>query len=652
MNTLTDTATAKTRVSDARVASPAGDQTPPSLEAALRRGVERLLADQQTDGHWIYELEADCTIPAEYICYLHYMDERDPALEARIAKFLLESQADDGSWPLFHGGDGDLSCTVKAYFALKLSGHDENETSMLRARRWILDHGGAERTNVFTRILLAWFEQVPWRAVPYIPAEIMLLPRRFLFSLDRISYWSRTVMVPLFVLYSLKARAANPTGTDIRECFVEAPGSVRKWFEVRSPLNRMFLWLEALGRHTEWMIPRRLHRHALKRAEQWFIERLNGLEGLGAIFPAMVNASIALKELGYPEDHPQRIQTRDALRGLIVDEPDRTYVQPCVSPVWDTGLAALALDASGEPEAVKAAGRGLDWLVERQISDAPGDWRRARPGLAGGGWAFQYRNDHYPDLDDTAMVAWAMHAHDPERYRPVVERAAVWLAGMQSSNGGFGAFDIDNNAEYLNEIPFADHGALLDPPTADVSARCLTLFALLDDSRFERERERVRRYLLAEQEPDGSWFGRWGTNYIYGTWSALVALGADGSERNREAIARAVAWLEGCQTADGGWGEGNQTYHDPELAGTGSCSRAFQTGWALLGLIAAGRGDTPAVRRGAEYLARTQSACGDWPDPWFTAPGFPRVFYLKYHGYSRYFPLWALAAARRSWQRT
>ena len=655
MNTLTEPSALQQR--EAETELPAGDDNCSrdrfkGVEAAMRRGIDRLLADQQRDGHWIYELEADCTIPAEYICYLHYMDERDPALEARIAAFLFEHQTDEGAWPLFHGGEGDLSCTVKVYFALKLTGHDPDSGAMRRARRWILDHGGAERTNVFTRILLAWFEQVPWTAVPYIPAEIMLLPRRFLFSLDRVSYWSRTVMVPLFILYSLRARAANPTGTGIGECFVRPPESVHKWFEIRSPLNRMFLWLEALGRRTEWMIPRRLHRYSLKRAEQWIVERLNGPDGLGAIFPAMVNASIAFKELGYAADHPLRLQTRDALRALIVDDPDRTYVQPCVSPVWDTGLAALALDASGEPDAVEASRHGLDWLVERQITDSPGDWRRSRPELPGGGWAFQYQNDHYPDLDDTAMVGWAMHQHDPERYRPVVERAVVWLAGMQSSNGGFGSFDIDNNVDYLNQIPFADHGALLDPPTADVSARCLTLFALLEDARFELVRKRVRRYLLDQQEPDGSWFGRWGTNYIYGTWSALVALGTDGVERNREPIDRAVAWLEARQNDDGGWGEGNQTYHDPALAGTGSCSRAFQTGWAILGLIAGGRADSSAVRRGADYLARTQSARGDWPDPWFTAPGFPRVFYLKYHGYSRYFPLWALAAAHRSWQRT
>jgi len=630
---------------EARSGSDAGGSS--GLAAAIERGIARLVADQQPDGHWIYELEADCTIPAEYICYLHYMDERDPALESRIVAYLLDHQSADGSWPLFHGGAGDLSCSVKAYFALKLAGRDPDDPEMKRARDWIIDNGGAARTNVFTRILLAWFGQVPWRAVPYMPAEIMLLPRWFPFSLDKVSYWSRTVMVPLFILYSVRASAANPTGTSIPELFTEPPEQVRDWFEVRSALNHVILFLEGLGRRTEWAIPGRVHRVALKRAERWFIERLNGLDGLGAIFPAMVNASIALKELGYPADHPYRKQTREALERLVVDG-ERTYVQPCVSPVWDTGLAALALDSTNDPTAVESAGRGLDWLVDRQLGDEPGDWRVNAPSLDGGGWAFQYNNPHYPDLDDTAMVACAMHRHDRERYAGAIERAANWLAGMQSSNGGFGAFDIDNNREALNEIPFADHGALLDPPTADVSARCLTLFALLDDPRFETVRRRVRDYLLAEQERDGSWFGRWGTNYIYGTWSALVGLSADGLERNRAAIGRGVAWLESRQNDDDGWGEGNETYHDPTLAGTASGSRAFSTAWAMLGLVAAGRGAGESVQRGADYLARTQSGDGNWPEPWFTAPGFPRVFYLKYHGYSHFFPLWALAEARRA----
>jgi len=621
------------------------------LDAGIRSAIDRLLTDQCEDGHWVYELEADATIPAEYICYLHYMDERTPELEREIATFLLDQQQGDGSWPLFHGGDGDLSCTVKAYYALKLAGHDQDDAPLRRARSWILAHGGAERSNVFTRTLLAWFDQVPWRAVPYMPVEIMLLPRWFFFNLDKVSYWSRTVMVPLFILFTLRARAANPCGIGVAECFVTPPSLIRGWFEIRSPLNRIFLWLDAFGRRCDPMIPGALRKHALRRAERWFVERLNGLDGLGAIFPAMVNASIALKELGYPDDHELRCQSRAALDRLLVRRKDgRVYCQPCVSPVWDTGLTALALDASGESDAREAAIRGLDWLCACQLADEPGDWLRDRPKLTGGGWAFQYNNPHYPDLDDTAMIAWAMFDNDAERYHDSIARATDWLTGMQSRNGGFGAFDVDNTAEYLNQIPFADHGALLDPPTADVSARCLMLYARLNAPHYEASRDRVRRYLLAEQEADGSWFGRWGTNYIYGTWSVLVALAADGIERNRAAIDRGVAWLEAVQFENGSWGEGNQSYHDPSLAGQASHPRAFQTAWALLALVAAGRADSEAVQQGVAWLLQHQDDDGAWHEPWFTAPGFPRIFYLKYHGYSRYFPLWALAECRRAWR--
>jgi len=623
-------------------------QAPSGLAEAINRAIARLLADQRVDGHWCYELEADCTIPAEYICYMHFMDERNQDLEARLARYLLDRQTDCGGWPLYHGGRMDLSCTVKAYFALKLTGHDPDSEPMRRARRSILEAGGAARANVFTRFLLAQFEQIPWHGVPYIPVEIVLLPGWFFFNIARVSYWSRTVMVPLFILFTLGVTAANPGGVDVRELFVTPPQRERDWFARQTFLQRLFLFLDRAGRRIDRWIPDVLRRRALRRAERWLVERLNGQDGLGAIFPAMINASEALHALGYPRDHPYRVQARNALRRLVVERGESAYCQPCVSPVWDTGLAALALLESGDSAARRCAQRGLEWLVDRQVTRAPGDWQRHRPDLAGGGWAFQYANDHYPDLDDTAVVAWTMHAHDPRRFRRAVCRARDWLVGMQSANGGFAAFDVDNNDEYLNQIPFADHGALLDPPTADVTARCLTLFEILGDAELAPVRERARTWLMNQQEAGGAWFGRWGTNYIYGTWSVLVALCARPGGRNTPEVARAADWLESVQRDDGGWGEGNHTYFEPAEAGKASCSRSFQTAWAVLGLVAAGRAESRAARHGVAWLIRHQDGDGAWREPWFNAPGFPRVFYLKYHGYSRVFPLWALASWRRA----
>ncbi len=617
-----------------------------SLDQGLARACASLLDLQRADGHWIFELEADCTIPAEYILLMHFMDERDERQARRIADYLRSRQGDDGGWPQYTGGAMDLSCSVKAYYALKLAGDSPDAPHMHRARTAILARGGAARSNVFTRIMLAQFGQVPWRAIPFMPVEIMLLPRWFPFHLSKVSYWSRTVMVPLFVLYSLEVRAANPTGTGVRELFTEDPERERDYFPVRSALNRLLLAIERSARPFYPLVPRALKHRALARAEAWFTERLNGIDGLGAIFPAMVNAYEALAALGYPADHPLRRTARDAIDALLAERDGQLYCQPCVSPVWDTGLACLALDAAGaEPEAVRA---GLDWLAERQLSDEPGDWRDNRPDLAGGGWPFQYRNDHYPDLDDTAMVGWAMHQADPQHYQENILRAARWLAGMQSSDGGFAAFDVDNTYYYLNHIPFADHGALLDPPSADVTGRCVTLFARLlhRHPEFRQPLERAVAWLRREQEADGRWFGRWGTNYIYGTWSVLEGLTAAGLGRNDPAVARAVAWLKARQREDGGWGETNASYEDAGLAGRHRCSTAHQTAWAMLGLMASGESPGPVLDAGAAWLLDHQGADGLWRDTDFTAPGFPRVFYLKYHGYDKFFPVWALGAYR------
>ncbi|MDQ3960204.1 MAG: squalene--hopene cyclase [Pseudomonadota bacterium] len=615
------------------------------LETAIARARVALQQDQQADGHWVYTLEADCTIPAEYILMMHFMDEVDRDLERKIAVYLRKQQASHGGWPLYAGGEIDLSGSVKVYYALKLAGDDPAAPHMVKARKAILAHGGAARANVFTRITLALFGQLPWRAAPFIPVEIMLLPRWFPFHLSKISYWSRTVMVPLLILCTLKPKAANPRGIDIRELFITSPAEEKHYFRPTTRLSYLFLGLDRIGRTLEPLIPRSLRGIAIHQAEQWFTARLNGTDGLGGIFPAMVNAYEALALLGYPKDHPYRRQAQAALRKLLVIEDQVAYCQPCVSPMWDTAIACHALYEAAGRQASPEVVEGLDWLKARQLRDEPGDWRDHHPALAGGGWPFQYANPYYPDLDDTSMVGWAMCLTDPERYSEAIQMSAEWIWNMRSKNGGFASFDADNTHYYLNNIPFADHGALLDPPTEDVTARCLVLLILAADPRYQAAITRAIRFLRDTQEAEGCWFGRWGTNYIYGTWSVLSALEIAGEDRAQPYIRRAVEWLKETQHIDGGWGESNDSYfpakrHQPHP------STSFQTAWALLALMAAGELRSEAVRRGIHYLLQHQQADGLWHDPSYTAPGFPRVFYLKYHGYTRYFPLWALAQYR------
>lgn len=617
------------------------------LNTAITTARDALLQLQHGDGHWCFVLEADCTIPAEYILWTHFTGELESETERKLAIRLRAKQAGHGGWSLYEGGDFDISCSVKVYYALKLAGDDPGAPHMVRAREAILAHGGAARANVFTRLALVLFRQVPWRAVPFIPVEIILLPGWFPFHLNKVSYWSRTVMVPLAILYSVKAQAQNLRGIHIQELFTTHPEEERHYFPTRSRLNQALLYVERTARLLEPLIPGFLRRRALKKAETWFTDRLNGVDGLGGIFPAMVNAHQALILLGYGADHPWRVQAKQAIQNLRVDEGDSAYCQPCVSPIWDTGLAALALQETEGGHTTAPVLRALDWLKERQILEEPGDWQAQHPHLKGGGWAFQYNNGYYPDLDDTAAVAWAMdQAAAPERYGVAIQRASDWLCGMQSRNGGFAAFDADNTYYYLNEIPFADHGALLDPPTADVSARCVAILGRLGQPRYEEALKRAMEYLRQEQEPNGSWFGRWGTNYIYGTWSALTALEQAGINPRELFIRRAVAWLQQTQRPDGGWGEGNYTYFDPSLAGRYQESTPVHTAWALLALMAADEAESIAVKRGIEYLLQFQQENGLWDHPDFNAPGFPRVFYLKYHGYDKFFPLWALARYR------
>jgi squalene-hopene/tetraprenyl-beta-curcumene cyclase len=611
------------------------------LGLAVERSAAALAGLQRPDGHWVFPLEADATIPAEYVLLQHYLGEPDKPLEQRIAVYLRAVQGAHGGWPLFHGGDFDMSASVKAYFALKAIGDDPQASHMVRARIAILHHGGAARSNVFTRILLALFGQVPWRAVPVMPVEITLLPGWFPMHLDKVSYWSRTVLVPLLVLMAARPRARNPLGVQIKELFVTPAELVKNWYPGPPPSTWgwLFRGLDHVLHAVEPLFPKALRRRAVARAVEFVDARLNGEHGLGAIFPAMANAVMMYDLLGVTDGRLEI--AKDALRRLIVEEEDRAWVQPCMSPVWDTALACHALAEAGYEAPLAAAG---EWLAERQILHTVGDWAVQRPGLRPGGWAFQYANDFYPDTDDTAVVVSALARIDGARHGIAIEHGLDWLRGMQSANGGWGAFDAENTHYALNHIPFADHGALLDPPTADVSARCVMALAAVEES------EVVRRgldYLLAEQEADGSWFGRWGTNYIYGTWSALIALEAAGVSPQSAAVRRAVGWLLDHQRGDGGWGEDGRSYWPGQPHGEGPVSTPSQTAWALLGLMAAGQAHHPAVGAGIRWLLEHRNAAGLWDEQHFTAVGFPRVFYLRYHGYAAIFPVWALARYHR-----
>lgn len=615
------------------------------LKAAISDARDALISEQQTDGHWVYQLEADCTIPAEYILMNHFVDTIDDELESKISVYIREHQAKHGGWPLFYGGDFDLSCSVKSYYALKMAGDDPDEEHMVKARNAILQHNGAAHANVFTRILMAMFEQVPWHATPFIPAEVILLPKWSSFHIDKVSYWSRTVMVPLFVLCTLKAKAVNPRAVDIRELFVTPPEEEQHYFRITTPLTRAFLILDHVGSLFEKLVPKFVRNISVRKCEKWFTDRMNEEYGIGGIFPAMVNVYESLIILGHSKDSAVVKQARKAIDNLLIHEDNKSYCQPCASPVWDTALACQALieaDTSVNGVNSDEIKEGLVWLKERQLSDEPGDWRIPCPKLKGGGWAFQYSNYYYPDLDDTAMVAWTMHRTGDEAYSEAIQQAAHWLDGMKSKSGGFGSFEVNNTQYYLNAIPFADHGALLDPPTADVTGRCIALLSLCDKTKYSRTITNAIDFLKQNQEEDGSWFGRWGTNYIYGIWSVLTALELAEEDLNQSYIRRAVSWLEETQNDDGGWGETNESYYLPKHRRP-HASTSYQTAWALLALLAVGEVGSETVKRGIQYLLENQKSDGLWYDPDYTSPGFPRVFYLKYHGYTKYFPLWTLA---------
>jgi squalene-hopene/tetraprenyl-beta-curcumene cyclase len=627
--------------------------SPTSLEGAIAAATEALLAVQRADGHWVFELEADVTIPAEYVLMRHYLGESvDAELEAKIATYLRRRQGAHDGWPLFQDGDFDISASVKAYFALKMIGDSVDAPHMRRAREAIRARGGAAQSNVFTRALLALFGIVSWRAVPVMPVEIMLLPRWFPFHLDKISYWARTVITPLLVLGALKPVARNPKKIGIDELFLapppttgmpaKAPHQSPAWFQ-------FFRSIDKILRVIEPHFPAGARKRSIDAAVAFVTERLNGEDGLGAIFPAMVNTVLMFDVLGYPKQGPAYATARRAIDKLLVVKFDEAYCQPCVSPVWDTALTCHTLLEVGSAPAVKAVDAGLKWLQPLQVLDVAGDWSAQRPNLRPGGWAFQYANPHYPDLDDAAVIVMAMDRAQRtvggRDFQAAIERGREWIVGLQSRNGGWGAFDADNNYSYLNNIPFSDHGAMLDPPTEDLTGRCISMLAQLGDATATSPALRNGlAFLRRTQRADGSWHGRWGMNYVYGTWSALCGLNALG--REAPVIRKAADWLASIQNPDGGWGEDGTSYKLDYRGYEAAPSTASQTAWALLGLMAAGEIESASVTRGIGFLIRTQAADGFWDEERYTATGFPRVFYLRYHGYAKFFPLWALARYR------
>jgi squalene-hopene/tetraprenyl-beta-curcumene cyclase len=635
--------------------SAAVTEDPLDIDASSSAATRALMHAQRNDGHWLYELEADCTIPAEYVLLRHYRGEPiDSVLEGKIAVYLRRIQGAHGGWALFHNGAFDMSASVKAYFALKTIGDSPDAPHMKRAREAMLARGGAVHSNVFTRVMLSLFGILRWESVPEMPVEIMLLPRWFPFHLTKVSYWARTVIVPLLVLQALRPRAKNPLGITIDELFVEPPQSIGP--AAKAP-HQKWIWfgffrlVDAVLRPGVKYIPKATRQRAIDKAVAFVTERLNGKDGLGAIFPAMANSVMMFDALGRGAE---AAIARASVEGLLVVHENEAYCQPCVSPVWDTALACHAMLEAGGKDAEASACRGLDWLLPLQVMDVVGDWSARRPDVRPGGWAFQYANPHYPDTDDTAVVAMAMDRADrggvtrgPDAHSPAVARAREWIEGLQSKNGAWAAFDADNTYHYLNHIPFADHGALLDPPTADVTARCVSMLAQLGETRATSPvLARGVDALLADQEKDGSWFGRWGMNYIYGTWSSLCALAIAGQDPQSQPMRRAVEWLARIQNPDGGWGESGGSYKLDYKGYEPAPSTASQTAWALLGLMAAGEADHSAVARGIAYLATEQGEDGLWSEPFHTATGFPRVFYLRYHGYSKFFPLWAMARYR------
>ena len=610
-----------------------------------------LVSQQHEDGYWCGELEADSTLESDYILTHTLLGTSNQERFQKCANYILRHQNEDGGWPIFNGGPSNISASVKAYFGLKLVGYKPDHPALERARKTILELGGVTKVNTFTKIYLCFLGQYDYDAVPAIPPEIVLFPNWFWFNIYEISSWSRAILVPLSIVYAKKPFKKIPDEMAIDELFVGGRDRSRmrlEWSKKLVSWRNFFLVLDRLTHWFEAVHIRPLRSMALKKAERWMLERFEMSDGLGAIYPAMLNAIIALRCQGYSLDDPQMIRALDEFEKLGIEEEDTFRMQPCKSPVWDTAYALFALGEAGvrktDPRMVKSA----DWILQKQVRK-PGDWtvnnKKGKPG----GWYFEFNNEFYPDVDDTAMVALglAQVEHPNGRYQlESVERAIDWVLSMQCKNGGFASFDKDNDRMVFQYIPFADHNAMLDPPTVDITGRILEMLAAYGYDKNHPAVKKALKFIRDEQEPDGSWFGRWGVNYIYGTMQVLRGLEAMGTDHHEPYVQQAAEWIRMVQNPDGGWGETCGSYDDPNIKGIGP-STPSQTAWAVMGLLAANDTRSDSVAKGVAYLLKTQKKDGSWDEPWYTGTGFPRVFYLMYHMYRQYFPLIALTTYKK-----
>jgi squalene-hopene/tetraprenyl-beta-curcumene cyclase len=593
---------------------------------------------QQPDGHWRGLLQTNVTMDAEDLLLREFLGASDERRTREAAAWIRSQQAPDGSWANFAGGPGDVSTTIEAYWALRLGGDDPSAEHMRRAAAWARSHGGPRAARVFTHIWMAMFGLWPWDEVPAVPPELIFLPSWFPLNPYDFACWARQTIVALTIVRSHKP--VRPLGFTLEEL---GPGAPAPAHRARSLTGRLLTRADALLRVYERRPLRLLRRHALAAAERWVVQHQEADGSWGGIQPPWVYSLIALRLRGYPLDHPVM---RAGLKGFdtfTVRLGGMSWLEACQSPVWDTALAILAL-AEDAPADDQDLIRAADWLLARQITDVAGDWAVRREGLRPGGWAFEYHNVNYPDVDDTAVVALSLAAlahPGRQRIQRSVERAVKWLIGMQSGDGGWGAFDADNARAACRNLPFCDFGEVIDPPSPDVTAHAVELLAAQQGAEACASAERGVRWLDRAQEKDGSWFGRWGVNHVYGTWSVVCALAAAGVASTDPRMRRAGAWLKAHQNADGGWGEDCRSYVDPARIGRGE-STASQTAWALLALHALGETQSLSVARGIKWLCATQRSDGTWDEAQYTGTGFPGDFYINYHLYRLVFPVMAL----------